>query len=347
MRHEPDDAHDITPADETSRLVDRYLAGELSEADAGRLRERMEREPGLRAVVDALASGLRAPAASSWNVDAAWDRTARRLDAGTVRRPAWIGRAARIAASVLLVASAGTATWWWRTNAEPSAAQPAPMRETATARGQRATVRLADGTSVTLAPESRLRYGASFTGATRNVELTGEAYFQVAHRPEQPFFIRAGGAVTRVLGTEFTVRAYAGAPDVRVVVRSGRVAFRSSAAAPNDSGAVLGRGDMAALAVGGTAPVVSHGVNVDRYTAWTEGRLVFDGVPLRDAVAELGRWYDVDVHLADDTLGAQRLTAELRGERLTEALDAVAAALDLRYERAGRTVTLRARTVAP
>jgi transmembrane sensor len=104
---------------------------------------------------------------------------------------------------------------------------------------------------------------------------------------------------------------------------------------------------MATLVIGGTAPVVSHGVDVDRYTAWTEGRLVFDGVPLRDAIAELGRWYDVDVRLADGALGARRLTAEVQGERLTEVLDAVAAALDLRYERAGRTVTLRARTVAP
>jgi ferric-dicitrate binding protein FerR (iron transport regulator) len=90
-------------------------------------------------------------------------------------------------------------------------------------------------------------------------------------------------------------------------------------------------------------------VNVDlsRYLAWTEGRLVYDETPLRDALTELGRWYDMDFVLADSTLGARHLTATLAGEAISETLTLLSSTLGVDYERHGRTVTFRSHRRAP
>ena len=88
---------------------------------------------------------------------------------------------------------------------------------------------------------------------------------------------------------------------------------------------------------------VGHGADVARALAWTQGRLTFEAVPLRDAVPELRRWYDLDFLLADPSLGARRLTASFSDEPVAEVIRLIAMAVEARYERRGRTVTFHSR----
>ena len=70
---------------------------------------------------------------------------------------------------------------------------------------------------------------------------------------------------------------------------------------------------------------------------------MFQDTPLRDAAVQLGRWYDLDVRLADTTLGAKRLTATFKDEPLSQVLHLIAASLDVRIGQQGRVVTVRGR----
>ena len=128
------------------------------------------------------------------------------------------------------------------------------------------------------------------------------------------------------------------------MVAHGKVAFgqaRDSAA-----GTVLSVGDLGRLDTAGVVTVRS-GVDVRRYTAWTEGRLEFVNTPLSEVVSQLERWYDLDITLADSGLGARPLTATLGHQSTDEMLRLLAASLDVRVQRDGRRVTLYARGTKP
>jgi len=261
------------------------------------------------------------------------------------RRARHFSPALRAAAVVLVMASAALL---WRPLSAVMNQPPTPaMREWATGTGQRTTFRLADGTRVTLATNSRLRSATAADAKKRDVYLDGEGYFEVSHDAARPFTVHAGDAVVRDIGTAFGVRAYAGDSSVQVVVAEGEVALRPARAgaapgADRADGATLTRGQLGRLTKGAPAAIVEN-VDLDAYLGWTQGRLVFKRTPLREVVSQLGRWYDVEFELADSALAARRFTGAFEGESLAEVLELMAPSLELRYERRGRTVVLRPR----
>jgi transmembrane sensor len=250
-------------------------------------------------------------------------------------------RATGLAAAGLLLALGGAGLWRATRDTVPQGARvaEAPLREFATKPGQRATISLVDGTTVTLGVASTLRvrpYDRAAPGP-RDVYLEGEAVFDVAHDERRPFFVHSKGAVTEDLGTRFGVRAYSGDTLVRVVVAEGRVALRT-AAAPAGSGALLGPGDLGRLDDAGRA-VVERGVDAATYLAWTDGRLVFREAPLGEVATQLGRWFDVTIDVPAG-VAKRRVTLDMPARALTDVLDAVTVPLGLRYayDRPGRTV---------
>jgi ferric-dicitrate binding protein FerR (iron transport regulator) len=195
---------------------------------------------------------------------------------------------------------------------------------------------LADGSRAVLAPGSRLTETDPAAGASRSVRLDGRAYFEVLPDPARPFRVEAGGTVTRVLGTKFDVRAYAGTSATEVVVRSGRVAVRP-ASLPEAGAHPLSPGERATLGADGSV-VIESGVDVDALIGWTSGTLAFRGTPLRDVVPELEGWFDLEIRLADSALGGRRITATFDGEPRDVVLGAVAELVDARVDRDGRRV---------
>ncbi len=337
----------------------RWLAGECTAAEEAVIRDWLAADPRARTTVAALrkAMDLNHPVPEDWDSHAAWPRMA---DATGIVPP----RAAppRLAPPLSLVPETGGHRRWWTRSARglqvaaavlvavggtlllehtarrqvaPPAASAA--REFSTARGQRLELRLADGTRVTLGPASRLAVPAAYGVAERRVRLDGEGYFDVVHDSTRPFAVRARYALARDLGTRFVVRAREGEPAVRVVVAEGQVALGATAT-PAHGAAVLTPGELARLDSAGVASVV-RGVDLDRYLAWTRGRLVFDRTPLPEAIAELGRWYDVDMVLGAPALAAGEVTVTFENESLNQVLDAIAFVAHARYERAGRRVT--------
>ncbi len=313
-------------------LLDRYLAGEASPAEARAVQEWLAEDPEHAALLEDLrlikrVTSERVPESS---VDAAWVKAAQalRIAPGQKQRVSRRIPLAVLAAAAVVIALIGGRAVLRRTP---------QLREFSTAAAQRAVVRLRDGTQVTLAPKSRLRYAPDYGKAHRDVYLDGEAYFQVVHDERLPFRVHTASSLTEDLGTAFVITAYADQITTEVVVAEGRVALRralpdSLAAAP--PALLLGARDLGRLGASGVA-TLQRGVDVDRQLAWTRGVLAFDGTPLRDAARTLGRWYDVEIRLgdSDSAFAARRLTATFTNEPIDLVLQRIALTLGLRVDR--------------
>lgn len=213
------------------------------------------------------------------------------------------------------------------------------IRVLTTPPGQRASLRLPDGSRVILGVASTLRHYSDFGTGKREVELEGEAYFDVAHTDENTgFVVRARDLVAEDIGTEFIVRAYPEDSTPEVIVRDGRVALRQAGTHASEASHVLLAGQLGRLTPDGRAQVEQ--ADTSAFFAWTQGWLVFDSLPFRAAIPRLNRWYDIDIRLADTALGALPLTATFRNQPTVEALDLLAASLGMRQVRQGRVITL-------
>ncbi|HMA04284.1 MAG: FecR family protein [Gemmatimonas sp.] len=295
---------------------------------------------------------------TEWNTNAAWERLTVR--AGTPNPPSVRSRSGSplailqrrspvrekltlwgiAAVAVLALGGAYAMRGQFAGTPTVAAADSATERDFGTQRAQVAEVRLRDGTTVSLAPESRLTVMPGYGTTERAVRLDGEAYFRVTHDSLRPFTVHTARGDVRDLGTAFAVTSYSSDSTLRVVVSEGRVRV-SMAGQPAASGSVLERGDVAHLGHA-LSPRVEHGVDVGQYLGWTQGRLSFYRAPLSDVVLQLGRWYDLRFVLQDSSLRSRRVTMSVSTTSADALVDAMGAALGLRALRRGDTITLRA-----
>jgi transmembrane sensor len=166
----------------------------------------------------------------------------------------------------------------------------------ATPRAGQFTLALPDGTQVWLNNASSIRYPVWFTGATRDVELTGEAYFEVAKDAAHPFRVHirnsaagAAGSTIEVLGTSFNVMAYSDENAERATLIDGSIRYTHGA-----SNALLKPDDESVFEASGELKTLHH-VNIDEITAWKNGYFHFDHASLETTMRQLARWYDVTV----------------------------------------------------
>lgn len=342
-------------------LLARYLAGESSAAERADIERRAAGDPAFAEELEALrgwwesAAALPAPS----RVDVMWStlharmrtagepaavsaRTARRsarvLSIASRQAPMPSRRRALVAlaAGLVLMATGGVV---WRARADTGAAME-ESRVYSTVRGQRATLRLGDGTRVDLGFASTLRVRPLDAGR-REMWLEGEAVFEVVHDSLRPFLVHAAGATTEDLGTRFSVRAYPGDAAVRVVVVEGEVALRPRAAAgaAGDRGVVLGAGQLGTLDTAGRI-AVQRGVDTSAYLSWLAGRVSFHDAPVAEIAAEIERRFDVSVQVPQADVAAMRLTVDMPARSLDEVLHAVTVTLGLRMRRAGDAVVL-------
>jgi len=188
--------------------------------------------------------------------------------------------------------------------------------------GQMTVVRLDDGSRLSLNTNSRVR--VRFSKDERRVELVrGQAFFEVAHDTSRPFLVSAGSAEVRAVGTEFDVRV--DSPDaVRVVLAQGRVAVRDDA-----TKWTLEPGQGLAL---GVDPRTARPTSVDvgAVTSWRQGRLIFEDVPLRDAVAEINRYSKTKLVLGANAPASQRVSGRFETGDIEDFVNALTLTYRLR-----------------
>lgn len=155
-------------------------------------------------------------------------------------------------------------------------------------RGSKAiTLTLSDGSQVWLNAESSLRYPTSFTGNERKVEITGEAYFEVARNEAMPFKVANRKAEIAVLGTHFNVNAYDDEKDLKVTLLEGSVKVSA-----NNDQKIIKPGEQAIVSSNIT---INPKADLEAVMAWKNGLFHFSSASLPEVLRQLARWYDVDV----------------------------------------------------
>ncbi|WP_177222648.1 FecR family protein [Chitinophaga sp. YR627] len=158
-----------------------------------------------------------------------------------------------------------------------------------TPRGGQFQLTLPDGSHVWLNAASSIRYPTAFTGAERNVELTGEGYFEIAPNAAQPFTVKTGKLDVHVLGTGFNIMAYADENAVRTTLVNGSVKVAAGAATT-----ILTPGTQASLQTGAAGFTISK-PDLDEVLAWKNGQFRFSRTNIKQIMRQVSRWYDVEV----------------------------------------------------
>ena len=158
---------------------------------------------------------------------------------------------------------------------------------------------LSDGTKVWLNAESQLSYPDTFRSDERRVILKGEAYFQVAHNEEKPFYVESDGQLVRVYGTEFNIRSYEEDAAVYTTLISGSVALQVAGNLNAELFLTPGR---QAVFDKKEASAFVRSVNTEVVTGWRKGLFVFEEQNLGQIMATLARWYNFDYEFADNVL---------------------------------------------
>ncbi|MCY7330594.1 MAG: FecR domain-containing protein, partial [Saprospiraceae bacterium] len=212
------------------------------------------------------------------------------------------------------------------------------------------TVILSDGTIVTLEPGSRLTYPPVFDGRQRKVYLSGEAFFEVAKNPAQPFLVYTGSSVVRVVGTSFRVRAASGQSPDRIAVRTGRVlvyTYQDFEEAGTDERAlaekalVLLPNEQAMLdTVHQTMQKmpVQNAAEVAAIIAPKE--LVYDDQPVTEVFQHLANLYGVEINYNQQAMSGCKITTSFRDESLEERLRNICAAIGAQFRLAEGKITI-------
>ena len=160
----------------------------------------------------------------------------------------------------------------------------------ATPRGGQFKLSLPDGSEVWLNAVSSIRYPTAFIGNERKVEITGEAYFEIAHDAAKPFKVIVNGTEVKVLGTHFNINAYNDEATVKTTLLEGIVSLSNAASAV----VTLKPGQQAQIGNSRDIKVINN-VDIDQEVAWKNGYFSFYKADLQTVMRQIGRWYDLEI----------------------------------------------------
>lgn len=263
-----------------------------------------------------------------------------------INRWGWIG----IAASLLLVGGwyftdlFGTKLW-----GTPSVAitEKSGWVEQYNTSDKPLLIKLEEGSTVQLSPQSTLRYPRKFASDNRVVFLKGDGFFNIQKQPERPFLVHTNNIITKVLGTSFFIRTEAETQKVRVEVVTGRVAVYEDSNEKKLSeanGVVLTPNQMATYFkeqqhfVTGLVenPVVLPTAVIEK----KETSMRFDDVPLEEVLSQIEKFYGIEIIVENEQLNRCPLTADLTNQPLYTQLDLICAALRAKYDVRGTTILI-------
>lgn len=203
------------------------------------------------------------------------------------------------------------------------------------------TVSLPDGTSVTLNHYSTLTYPERFKTDNREVELNGEAYFEVSKDKKHPFIVQTEAVDVRVLGTQFNVDAYRDSPDVRTTLLTGSVAVSNKS---NSEHMILKPNEIAIYNKVEKKLTRKLLEDATDEISWRHGEFIFDDVPLRDIARELSNSFGTTIQITDSTLQNYRISARFRnGEDLETILSVLQDAGYFNYSHNDKQITITAK----
>ena len=218
--------------------------------------------------------------------------------------------------------------------------QPVAMQTVSTLAETR-TVSLPDGTSVTLNHYSTLTYPERFNTDNREVELNGEAYFEVSKDKKHPFIVQTDAVDVRVLGTHFNVDAYRDSRDVRTTLLTGSVAVSNKS---NSEHMILKPNEIAIYNKVEKKLTRKLLVDATDEISWRHGEFIFDDVPLSDIARKLSNSFGTTIQITDSALQNYRISARFpNGEDLETILSVLQDAGYFNYSHDNNQITITAK----
>jgi transmembrane sensor len=194
---------------------------------------------------------------------------------------------------------------------------------------QQDTIRLSDGSVITLNANSSLKYPEAFSAANREVYLRGEAFFEIAKDSSKPFIIHTGSITTQVVGTSFNINTAANNIIVSVATGSVKVSDGSTSELlkPYEKATYTG------------SRFSKESTNLSEL-AWNDRSLKFDDTPLEQVIKKLERHYEVKIVLNNKALKKCALTGKFNNEPLDAVLQAMEYSLGVTIKHVNDTITL-------
>ena len=198
---------------------------------------------------------------------------------------------------------------------------------------------LSDSTKVWLNSETTLRYPVQFAANIRNVELTGEAYFEVARNEKVPFVVTSGNQKVKVLGTHFNISSYTENETIFTTLIEGRVEV--SLENNPESKLILNPSEQSTTSKSGDL-IQKRTVDASLFVAWKDGRFVFQDEKLEDIMNTLAKWYDVQVIFDQEKLKQVRFTGNLeRYANISEILGKIERTNEVKFAVNKNVITIK------
>lgn len=313
-------------------LIVRELSGELGPEDELRLEHWLESDQENRKTYEEYRKVWQQmdmiEGRTSEDVDLEWQRLENAIDSGTSMPANKPGLLWKLAASLILFVSFGAIVWHFLSLSQ---------MEQIVAGNKVETVALPEGSSVALNVGSELKYKGEFGVKCREVELSGEAFFEVEADPQRPFTIRAGEVIVQVVGTSFNVKAYEESKEIEVTVETGKVKVYWVDDPANQ--VVLVRGEKAVFnkTQNELKALVSKDIN---FKAWVNRRIVFEDTPMSDVVKIINEVYQANILLEGAELKNCPITTQFDDQSLETILSVLSSTLDLKIERRGEQIII-------
>lgn len=286
-------------------LLLKYLAGDISTEEKRILFQQLKENEELRKEAAGI-QNLSALVSMANEQDTASDRAYRSFVGMRKKRTLLLGlrKVTRYAA---IVCFSVLSTYLLMNYADYKKDKFIRYQEFSTPAGQRAKVLLADGSEIWLNANSKLRYPERFDSGKREVELHGEAFFEVKKAAEKPFIVKTNRMDIQVTGTKFNVNAY----DTEEYYVTSLVEGTVSVSCAHDKNSSHTLSPRQQIAVSEHSFQISSFENTD-FMAWKEGLFVFDDVLLTDIIKKLELYYDVSIIVQNDRLKNLRYTGKFR-----------------------------------
>jgi len=204
-----------------------------------------------------------------------------------------------------------------------------------TPRGGQYQLVLPDGSHVWLNAVSSIRFPTAFVGKERNVEITGEAYFEVTPDKTKPFTVSVNGMKVEVLGTQFNINAYEDEGEIRTTLLEGSVKINK-----DGKTSLLKPGQQASVNKNGNIDVTDH-VDLDAALAWKNGIFLFKKNDMETIMRQVSRWYDADIVFENKIPGYFVATGIPRTMPVSKLLKALEMAGGVHFEIDGKKILVK------
>ncbi len=321
-------------------LIAKHLSGETTAAEEDALQKWIALAPGNEQIylkfkrVYELSGKIHDPSAGDSlgiDVEKEWSHFLKKVEENEktiqfepqAKSNAWL----RIAAAVLLVVASGIVVNYFVSKGRDQVYQTAENTE---------VINLSDGSTVFLNRNSMLTVRSSFAKKNREVELRGEAFFEVKPDKQKPFIIGTSGADITVLGTSFNVQSYEQRNEVEVVVETGLVKL---APREMDQSVELKAGEKGVLRKREMELVSSPNTDVN-FLSWKTKRLIFNKANLKSVLETLQATYGVEFIISGDVSKECQVTVTFENQSLEAVLKVLQSTLDLTYNQEGNKIEI-------